>query len=196
MGLIIFTPLMCLTALYLKLVSPAGPILADLPNRVGKGGREFKMLKFRSMIPNAQQYLLDRPDLYAKYKENSYKLDPDSDPRLLKGAKFLRSSSIDELPQFFNIIVGDMSLVGPRAYFPFELKEQAEKFPETKELIGCALSVKPGLTGVWQTSGRSNISFVERVKMDAEYAKRKSLLYDLYIIAKTPYVVLSRKGAY
>ncbi len=192
-GIALFSPIMLLAALYIKLTSPKGPVFADIPNRVGKDGKEFKFLKFRTMIPNAHQWLLDHPDIYKKYTENSYKLDPD--PRLLKGGKFMRAYSIDELPQFINVLKGDMSLVGPRAYYPFELKEQQEKFPETADKIKLALKVKPGITGVWQTSGRSTVDFVERVHMDAEYAKRQSLLYDILIILKTPYVVLTRKGA-
>ncbi|MCA9308559.1 sugar transferase, partial [candidate division WWE3 bacterium] len=91
---------------------------------------------------------------------------------------------------------GDMSLVGPRAYFSFELKEQEDRFPNTKELIKIALTTKPGITGVWQTSGRSAIGFEARIKMDADYATTRSILYDLLIILKTPFVVLSKKGAF
>jgi lipopolysaccharide/colanic/teichoic acid biosynthesis glycosyltransferase len=192
-GIVAFFPVMLITALYIKIVSPKGPIFADIPKRVGKGGEEFKFFKFRSMIPNAHQWLLDHADIYETYKANSFKLDPD--PRIIKGGNFIRQYSIDELPQFFNIFLGQMSLVGPRSYYPFELKEQAERFPGSKDDITAALQVKPGLTGVWQIGGRSQIGFVERVHMDAQYAKRKSLLYDLQILLKTPYVVLAKKGA-
>jgi lipopolysaccharide/colanic/teichoic acid biosynthesis glycosyltransferase len=192
-GIIIFSPVMLITAGFIKLVSPKGPIFADTPKRVGKDGNDFEMYKFRSMIPNAHQWLLDHPGIYKEYKANSYKLDPD--PRLLPGAKFMRKFSIDELPQFFNILVGSMSLVGPRAYYPFELKEQMEKYPESKKDIDMALTVKPGLTGPWQTGGRSNIGFVDRVKIDAGYAKKRSLVYDLLVVLKTPYVVLTKRGA-
>lgn len=193
-GITLFSPIMLFTALHIKLVSPSGPVFADMKDRVGKGGKLFRMYKFRSMIPNAQQWLESQPELYKKYQENGYKLDPD--PRWIIGATFMRATSIDELPQFFNILFGDMSLVGPRAYFAFELEEQIRKHPDTKDLIAQALKVKPGLTGVWQTSGRSNIAFPARVQLDADYAKRRSLVYDLFIILKTPYVVLARKGAY
>lgn len=194
LGIIVFSPLMLLAGLYVKIVSPNGPIFADIPLRVGRGGKDFEMYKFRSMIPNAHEYLLSQPELYKEYIRNSYKLDPD--PRLLSGAIFLRKSSIDEMPQFFNVIKGDMSLVGPRAYFPFELKEQIKKFPEAKKYVDQVLKVKPGITGPWQIGGRSKIGFVGRVKMDAEYANRKSLLYDLKIVFKTPLAVISSKGAY
>ncbi|NBO36093.1 sugar transferase, partial [bacterium] len=129
-----------------------------------------------------------------KYKENNYKLDPD--PRLIKGGKFLRKYSFDELPQFFNILLGDMSIVGPRAYLKFELKEQEEKYPETSDDIKIMLTAKPGLTGLWQISGRSSVGFVERIKMDAEYARNRSIFYDILIIMKTPLVVIFGKGAY
>ncbi len=192
-GLILFAIPMLITAIFIKLVSPEGPVFADTILRVGKDGKQFRMYKFRSMIPNAQKWLENNPELFKKYKENSYKLDPD--PRLIKGGAFIRKMSIDELPQFLNVLKGDMSIVGFRAYYPFELIEQGEKHPEAKPDIAQALTVKPGITGVWQTSGRSNVGFCERVKMDAAYAKKRSLVYDLLVILKTPYIVLTKKGA-
>ncbi|OGC56301.1 hypothetical protein A3H26_02750 [candidate division WWE3 bacterium RIFCSPLOWO2_12_FULL_36_10] len=191
--IILFFPIMAITAIFIKIVSPNGAVFADIVERVGKDGKKFRMYKFRSMIPNAQDWLKSRPELYKKYQENSYKLDPD--PRIIKGGAFIRKYSIDELPQFFNILLGDMSIVGPRAYFPFELNEQVERFPKAKDALKSALSVKPGLTGIWQISGRSKVDFLGRVEMDAKYAKRRSLLYDLMIILKTPFVVITGKGA-
>jgi len=191
--IVLFSPIMVITAIFIKVVSPNGSVFADIVERVGKDRRRFKMFKFRSMIPNAHDWLKSRPELYKKYQENSYKLDPD--PRLIKGGAFIRKYSIDELPQFFNILFGDMSIVGPRAYFPFELDEQVGRFPHAKDNLNAALGVKPGLTGIWQISGRSKVDFLGRVEMDAEYAKKKSLLYDLMIILKTPYVVVTGKGA-
>lgn len=192
-GLVLFSPVLIFTAIFIKIVSPSGPVFADIKNRVGKNSKEFRMYKFRSMIPDAQRWLESQPELYKQYQENSYKLDPD--PRLIKGAEFLRKFSIDEMPQFLNVLKGDMSIVGPRAYYPFELKEQAERFPESKPYIQEALTTKPGLTGLWQISGRSGIGFVDRVKLDAEYARSRSLVYDILIILKTPYVVITGKGA-
>ena len=191
--IVLFSPIMVITATFIKVVSPDGSVFADIVERVGKDRRRFKMFKFRSMIPNAHDWLKSRPELYKKYQENSYKLDPD--PRLIKGGAFIRKYSIDELPQFFNILFGDMSVVGPRAYFPFELDEQVERFPQAKDNLKAALGVKPGLTGIWQISGRSKVDFLGRVEMDAKYAKRKSLMYDSMIILKTPYVVVTGKGA-
>jgi len=135
------------------------------------------------------------PDLYAKYVKNNYKLSADEDPRLIKGGKFLRKSSIDEFPQFFNVLKGDMSLVGPRAYHFDELEEQSKRFPEAEKYINKAMEVKPGITGLWQVSGRSDIGFLDRVKLDSKYAENVSLLYDIKIVLKTPYVVLLGKGA-
>lgn len=195
-AIIILSPILIAVALFIKIVSPKGPVMADIPLRVSQGGGEFRMYKFRSMIPNAHEWLKNNPVWYKKYQENDYKLNEDEDPRFLPGARFMRKYSLDEFPQFFNILRGDMSLVGPRAYYPFELEEQAKRFPETEEYIKILKTVKPGLTGVWQVSGRSEIPFVQRVKMDAEYAKRRSLVYDLLIILKTPWAVFTSKGAY
>ena len=192
-GILIFCPIMLITSIFIFIVSP-GPILAVTKPRMGKNGKYFNLLKFRSMIPDAQKWLESQPELFKKYKENNFKLDPD--PRLIPGGNFIRKYSIDELPQFFNILIGDMSLVGPRAYFDFELIDQLSNYPETKNYIDQMKLSKPGLTGTWQVSGRSGIGFVERIKMDAEYSKRQSILYDLYIILKTPYVVIFGKGAY
>jgi len=193
-GIIIFLPIMVIVAVYIKIVSPGGSVFADTIGRVGYKGKEFRLLKFRSMIPNAQSWLESQPELFKKYKENNFKLDPD--PRLIPGGKFIRKYSLDELPQFFNIFIGEMSIVGPRAYFKFELEDQLKKHPETKRDIKDMQNAKPGLTGVWQTSGRSSVGFVERIKMDADYSRKRSILYDILIIIKTPLVVMFGKGAY
>jgi exopolysaccharide production protein ExoY len=195
-GIILFSPLMIAAALWVKIVSPSGGVFADIPNRVGKDKKPFRFFKFRSMIPNAHNFMLNEPALYKKYVENNYKIDPDEDPRFLPGAKFVRKYSIDELPQFFNVLRGEMSIVGPRAYFFSEIDEQVVKYPETKELLPYVFSVKPGITGLWQVSGRSEIGFPNRVKLDATYAKKKSLMYDLLLILKTPFVVITGKGAF
>jgi len=181
---------------WVKLVSPEGPIFADIPERVGLNRTPFRFYKFRSMIPDAHGFLLKHPELHKKYVENNYKIDAEQDPRFIKGAKFIRKYSLDELPQFFNVLLGDMSIVGPRAYYFFEVDEQCEKIPEAKKYMADVLSVRPGITGIWQVSGRSEISFLNRVKMDAEYAKKKSILYDLLIIIRTPFAVISGKGAF
>ncbi len=191
-GVLLFSPLLLFLAVYIFMVSP-GPVLADTPKRVGKNNRLFRMYKFRTMILNAHQYLLEHPDLYEEYKNNDYKLD--NDPRWIPGAQVIRKFSLDEFPQFFNVLKGEMSLVGPRAYYPFELKSQQEVYPEASPYIKKLLQSKPGLTGPWQVGGRSELNFVERVKLDATYADNQSIWYDLQIIFKTPLAVISGKGA-
>jgi lipopolysaccharide/colanic/teichoic acid biosynthesis glycosyltransferase len=197
-ALIIFSPIMIFTALYIKIKSPEGPVFADIPKRVGKGGKEFRFLKFRSMIPNAHNWLREHPEWDEKYKANNYKIDPNEDPRMIKGGfiNFMRKSSIDELPQFINVLRGEMSIVGPRAYYPFEIKDQAVKFSVSKEVVMKAISINPGITGPWQVGGRSLISFDKRIQLDANYADKRSIFYDLFLILKTPLAVLTMKGAY
>ncbi|MEX2013001.1 MAG: sugar transferase [Candidatus Levyibacteriota bacterium] len=191
----VFSPVMLLVAIAIKLDSK-GPILADTPERVGRNGMLFKMHKFRSMIENAHEILRENPKfakLYATYRHDSYKLK--DDPRITRVGHFIRKHSFDEIPQFFNILRGEMSLVGPRAYYPDELRDQQKKYPNTKEAVKIVLSVKPGLTGYWQVSGRSEVNFDKRIQMDASYVKKRSILYDLWIILKTPWAMISGKGA-
>lgn len=191
-GIIILSPLLLLVAIATKLDSK-GPILADTPMRAGKNGKLFKIYKFRSMVQNAQELLDNNPKLLAEYKKNSYKIF--NDPRVTRVGKFIRRFSIDELPQFFNIFKGEMSIVGPRAYYPYELEEQQGKYPASKQFVKIILSGKPGLTGLWQVTGRSQINFDKRVKMDADYVKKRSILYDLWIMLKTIPAVVSGRGA-
>ena len=193
--LIIFSPIIIVVIAAIKLTSP-GPVLADTPERVGKSGRLFKMYKFRSMVENAHEILRENPDfakLFEDYKKGSYKLK--NDPRVTPVGRFIRKYSLDEVPQIFNILRGEMSLVGPRAYYPDELREQQKKYPSTKEAVKVVLSVKPGLTGFWQVSGRSQINFDKRIAMDADYVHKRSILYDLWIILQTPWAMISGKGA-
>ena len=195
-GILLFFPFILVGAIYVKIVSPKGPVFADIPMRVGKNRKLFKLLKIRSMIPNAHQYLLDHPELHKLYLDNNYKINAGEDPRLLPGAKYIRKTSVDEMPQVFNVLLGHMSLVGPRAYYPFEIDDQLKVYPEVREDMEKVLKIKPGITGLWQISGRSEVGFVDRVRLDAKYAEKKSLLYDILIILKTPFVVLSGKGAF
>lgn len=195
MLLIIFYPICLLTLIAIKLDSK-GPILADVPERVGQDGKKFKMYKFRSMIVNAHYLLRTDPkftELLEEYKKGSYKLK--SDPRITRVGKFIRKHSLDEIPQLINVIKGDMSLVGPRAYYPDELENQQKKYPETQKLVKKVLSVKPGVTGLWQVSGRSEINFDKRIAIDANYVDDISLFNDINIILKTPLVMISGKGA-
>ncbi len=193
--LLLFAPILLIAAVAIKLDSK-GPIFADTPERIGKNGNPFKMYKLRSMIQNAHELLREDPELatlYDRYKKGSYKLR--NDPRITLIGRFLRKHSIDEVPQLVNILRGDMSLVGPRAYYPDELRDQQKKYPETKDAVKVVLSVKPGLTGYWQVSGRSEINFDKRIQMDAEYVHKRSIAYDLFIILKTPWAMISGKGA-
>lgn len=193
--IILFFPVMVVVALAIKLTSP-GPILAETPKRVGKDGRLFSIYKFRSMIKNAHKLLTTDPrfrDLYREYRRSSYKLH--KDPRVTPVGRIIRRFSLDELPQFFNVLKGDMSIVGPRPYYPDELLEQQKRYPETKKLMKEVLSVRPGITGVWQVSGRSEINFDKRIALDAKYAREKSFWLDLKIILKTPWAMISGKGA-
>jgi lipopolysaccharide/colanic/teichoic acid biosynthesis glycosyltransferase len=193
--LVLFAPICLIIALIIKLESN-GPVFADTPERVGKNGTLFKMFKFRSMIENAHVLLRKDPkmrSLYEQYKKNSYKLK--EDPRVTNFGKFIRHHSLDEIPQLLNVFLGDMSLIGPRAYYPDELANQQNKYPQTKKLVKKVLSIKPGITGYWQVSGRSEVNFDKRIAMDAEYVNRRSLWYDIYILAKTPWAMVSGKGA-
>jgi len=193
--LIVFSPILIVAPFLIKLSSP-GPVFADIPKRVGKNGKLFRMYKFRSMVFNAHDLLLNDPKfrkLHEEYKKGSYKLK--DDPRITRVGKFLRRFSIDELPQIFNVLRGEMSIVGPRAYFPDELENQQKVYPGTQKYVRELLKAKPGITGNWQVSGRSEVNFDKRVKMDAEYVGEKSVFQDMMIILKTPWAMLSGKGA-
>jgi len=191
----LFLPIWIAVPILIRLDS-VGPVFADTPKRVGKNGKLFNMYKFRSMVQNAHNILRTDPklkELYQKYRQNSYKLA--DDPRITRVGRFLRRFSLDEAPQFFNVLKGEMSLVGPRAYYHDELKKQQQIYPQTKKYVKILLSAKPGVTGYWQVAGRSEINFDKRVKMDAEYVKKRSIFYDLLIIFQTPWAMISGKGA-
>lgn len=191
MALAVVAPILTVVAIAIYLNSP-GPVIF-VQKRVGQGGKIFNFYKFRSMIINAEEILYQNKKLLAEYKRNSYKIF--DDPRVTTVGKLIRKTSLDEFPQFVNVIKGEMSVVGPRAYKPDELEEQLRKYPEAEDFVQDLLKVKPGITGPWQVSGRSEINFDERVKMDAYYANRRSILYDLLIILKTPLAVVRGKGA-
>lgn len=159
--------------------------------RVGINGRPFWLYKFRTMIQGADEYLYQNDkQLLKKFKHGDWKLK--NDPRVTKLGRFLRNLTIDEFPQFFNVLRGEMSLIGPRAYIQQELDEQTKRYPQTKKWINTILSIKPGITGPWQTSGRNEISFDKRAKIDLNYAKHFNLTGDILIILKTPKAMLSK----
>jgi len=159
--------------------------------RVGKNGKEFYLYKFRSMVKDADDILHKQDkELLKEFKNGDWKLV--NDPRITKLGKALRSLTIDEFPQLYNVFKGEMSMIGPRAYLKKELEEQSVKYPETKQYIDAILSVKPGITGPWQTSGRNEVPFATRAKMDAEYAHHASLKNDLLIMLRTPKAMISK----
>lgn len=195
-ALILFSPIFLTTALLIKITS-SGPIMADTPKRVGKNGKQFRLYKFRSMIINAYELLKTDPRFKKAYQEQqksgNYKIA--NDPRVTPFGHVIRKYSIDEFPQLINVLQGEMSIVGPRPYYQEELERQQRLYPSTKESVKEALSVKPGITGLWQVSGRSEITFDKRITLDAYYAKNRSFWLDLKILAKTPWAMLSGKGA-
>ncbi len=193
--LVLFSPVYIPSVFAIKLGS-SGPVLADVPERVGQTGKKFKMFKFRSMIVNAHYLLRSDPqfkELFDEYKKGSYKLK--NDPRVTNVGRFIRKHSIDEIPQLLNVLRGEMSLVGPRAYYPDELENQQRQFPQTKSSVTKVLSVKPGITGLWQVTGRSEIHFDKRIAIDARYVDTISLWNDLKIILRTPLVMINGDGA-
>lgn len=193
--LILFFPV-CFVVAIAILIDSDGPIFADVPERVGQNGKLFKMYKFRSMIRNAHVLLHTDArfkELYQQYKKDSYKLK--DDPRVTRVGRFIRKHSLDEIPQFLNVLLGEMSIVGPRAYYPDELENQQKKHPETKQYVKDVLSLKPGITGLWQVSGRSEVHFDKRIALDAKYAHTISLCQDFRIIFVTPSVMITGRGA-
>lgn len=203
-ALLLFSPIYLIIAIAVKLDSP-GPIFY-VHERVSTQGQLFPIIKFRSMKleysagskyggDKAEEFMkqiLSDPTKEAEFKK-FYKLE--NDPRVTRVGDILRKTSLDELPQFWNVFLGHMSLVGPRAYLAKELLTQMDVYPHIKADVKQLLTVKPGITGPWQVGGRSDIPFDIRVKMDAEYARRRSILYDLFIILKTPAAVVFRRGA-
>lgn len=187
-SLVALTPLLLLIAAVVWTID-GRPVLFG-HTRIGRDGRAFRCLKFRTMVRDADErleaYLRDNPAARSEWDTN-FKLW--NDPRIIPGiGEFLRSTSLDELPQLWNVLVGDMSLVGPRPVTEAEL-----------HLYGASasayLSVRPGLTGAWQVSGRSTVTYDQRVRMDADYAYHRTFLLDLKILLATVFVVIGRQGA-
>jgi exopolysaccharide production protein ExoY len=192
---IVFAALMILLLLPLMVLigaliwySSGGPILLSQA-RIGMAGRPFGCLKFRTMVPNADKMLRDflerNPEARQEW-EQSFKLK--NDPRITPIGHLLRKTSLDELPQLFNIVAGEMSLVGPRPIVAAEL-------PRYGDVLPLYLSVRPGLTGLWQISGRSDCSYPERVAFDEEYVRTWSFRNDIGIIMRTIEAVLSGRGS-
>lgn len=157
--------------------------------RIGLNGKIFKIYKYRSMVENAEEILKKNPKLYQKYIENSYKLLPEEDPRMTRLGRFIRKHSIDEIPQFINILKGDMSFIGPRPVIAEELLQYGERAPKF-------LSVKPGATGWWQVSGRSEVGYPERCDMELYYVDNCSFKLDMKIFFLELKRIITRDAAY
>ncbi|MGM0877134.1 MAG: sugar transferase [Bacillota bacterium] len=184
-GLMITSIVLLSVSIAIKIEDPKGPVFFS-QTRVGKNGKEFKMYKFRSMVTDAEERL----ENLLKYNETTgamFKMK--DDPRITRVGQFIRKTSIDELPQIWNVLKGDMSLVGPR---PPLLREVAEYNDYDKQ----RLLVVPGCTGLWQVSGRSNIGFNEMVELDLKYIRKQSILYDIKIIFKTVIIIFHDENAY
>ena len=188
-GAVFIIPLFFYIAYRIKKEDPGPVFFAH--TRIGKDGKPFPCYKFRSMVVNSQEmlqkYLVKNPAAREEW-ERDFKLK--DDPRVTPIGKFLRSTSLDELPQIFNVLRGEMSLVGPRPV----IQEELDKYYGETAKLYC--TVKPGITGLWQVSGRSDIGYDERVALDATYIKYRSMWGDIVILWKTIGVVLMKKGAY
>lgn len=182
-GLIVLSPIILIVSLLIKFESK-GPVIFS-QDRIGKDGKVFKMYKFRSMVVNAEE-------LKEKLKEQNEMSGPmfkmKEDPRVTKVGKFIRKTSIDELPQLINVLKGDMSLVGPRPSLPKEVEQFEDWMMER-------LEVKPGLTCYWQVSGRNNIDFEDWMKLDIKYVREKNTLTDIKLIFKTVFVLFGDENA-
>jgi lipopolysaccharide/colanic/teichoic acid biosynthesis glycosyltransferase len=183
LGIVAVLPVLLIIAACIKL-DDGGPIL-HFREIIGQRGRRFFALKFRTMRPDADDYLAKHPELMRKYQQN---MKLERDPRITRVGRFLRKTSLDELPQLFNVLVGQMSLVGPRIIHPSELPRYGEWAPKR-------LSVRPGITGLWQISGRQHISYDERVLFDMRYIDSRSCITDLVILLKTLKVFIVHTGA-
>lgn len=186
-SMILLSPLMLIIGILIRLDSKGKVVFTQ--ERIGKNGQPIRVYKFRSMIPNAEEELKkmlnENDELRKEYKKNK-KLE--NDPRITKLGNFLRKSSLDELPQLLNILKGDMSFVGPR---PYLYREKEDMEPYYKNII----KMKPGLTGLWQVSGRSNLGFNERIQLDNRYYRTRGIKTDIKLILKTFKVVLKKQGA-
>lgn len=185
LGILVLSPVFLVCAAVIRLESP-GPVIFK-QKRIGRDGRPFNFYKFRSMYIDAEQRRQEL--LKANESKDGVIFKMQKDPRVTRFGRFIRKFSIDELPQLFNVVVGDMSLVGPRPPLPSEVAEYT--LEDRKRL-----TVKPGITCIWQVSGRSDIPFRQQVALDKEYIMSRSLWRDLWILLKTVPAVLTGKGAY
>ena len=187
-GMLILIPLTAVVWIGNRSCGDRGPVFYS-QDRIGKDGKNFKMYKFRSMVVGADEILKEllENDEEAREEYREYK-KLKHDPRVTKMGEFLRKTSLDEFPQFINVLKGEMSIVGPRAYLPREKKDMKDAYDS---IIRC----KPGITGLWQVSGRSEVSFKNRLDMDIEYYEKYNLGLDIEILFKTVATVLNKEGA-
>jgi len=186
---ILFLPFWIIIPLVIWLDSGRPTIYKHI--RIGKNNKKFWLYKFRTMIKNADEVLYKKnKKLLKQFKKNDFKLA--NDPRITKLGRLLRNLTIDEFPQLWNVLKGEMSMIGPRAYIDKELETQTKKYPQTRSMIKQVLKIKPGITGSWQTSGRNIIPFDRRVEIDLNYANNYSFWMDLLILLKTPLAMLSK----
>jgi len=186
-GLLLAAPVLAILALAVRIES-RGPVLFG-HRRVGAWGRPFRCLKFRTMRVDAEQLLRSDPAMYSEYVRNNYKLPDGRDPRITRVGRLLRKTSLDELPQLWNVLRGDMSLIGPRPVVPDELTEYGGQ----RRML---LSVKPGITGEWAITGRSAVGYPRRAEIEIGYVRRWRLSADLSILWRTFPAVLTRRGAH
>lgn len=184
--LVALSPLLLLLAVVVRLDSP-GPALFR-QRRLGVDGRSFTLYKFRSMRVGAEAELEADPELRRRYRANGFKLPTGEDPRVTRPGRVLRRTSLDELPQLWNVLRGDMSLVGPRPIVPSEISE----YDEAASLV---LAVKPGITGAWQVRGRNRVGYPQRVALEVRYVTDWSLSSDLVILCRTLPAVARGEGA-
>ncbi|MEH7383358.1 sugar transferase [Bacillus sp. JJ1533] len=184
-GLTILSLLFIVVSIAIKIEDPKGPVFFS-QIRVGKGGTKFKMYKFRSMVSDAEERLAE---LLKSNETTGAMFKMKNDPRITKVGRFIRKTSIDEFPQLFNVLKGDMSLVGPRPPLVREVKEYTDYHKQR-------LTVTPGCTGLWQVSGRSNIGFENMVRLDLEYIQKRSVMFDIRIILRTFLVLFGSKDAF
>ncbi|WP_255293392.1 sugar transferase [Priestia megaterium] len=184
-GLALLSPLFVIIALCIKCEDSRGPIFFS-QTRVGKNEKQFTMYKFRSMVSDAEKQL---DSLLSKNETTGALFKMKNDPRITRIGRFIRKTSIDELPQLVNVLKGDMSLVGPRPPLPREVRQYTNYHKQR-------LLVTPGCTGLWQVSGRSNVGFEEMVKLDLEYIYRRNLVCDIKIVFRTVFVLFGSKNAY
>ncbi|OXM13121.1 multidrug MFS transporter [Paenibacillus herberti] len=184
-GLLLLSPVFVMFGLLIKLEDPKGSVFF-YQTRVGKDGKPFRMYKFRSMVSNAEERL---KELMAQNEVQGAMFKMRDDPRITRVGRFIRKTSIDELPQLVNVLQGNMSLVGPRPPLP---REVAEYTPYDRQ----RLEVTPGCTGLWQVSGRSSLSFEQMVELDLRYVRERSISMDLSILLRTVRVLLGSKDAF